>query len=211
MGERAALLDAYAEIAGWRPDEETLRWWELYAIVKWGLICAVQANRHLDGVERSVELAAIGRRSAEQEFDALLDLGLVSPEMVEDPLTAGVAAPDEAPHGEPSSLELLEAVAGFLRSDSVTAEMSPQVRFHTRVAGNVVDVVRRQILLGPRQAAESAARLAALGVADQRALCDALWSGELDAEDEKVRDAVVADVRARLLVANPRYFAVPRP
>lgn len=211
MGERAALLDAYAEIAGWRPDEETLRWWELYATVKWGLICAVQANRHLDGVERSVELAAIGRRSAEQEFDALLDLGLVSPEVVEDPLAAGVAAPDEAPHGEPSSLELLEAVAGFLRSDSVTAEMSPQVRFHTRVAGNVVDVVRRQILLGPRQAAESAARLAALGVADQRALCDALWSGELDAADEKVRDAVVADVRARLLVANPRYFAVPHP
>ncbi|GAC02519.1 putative aminoglycoside phosphotransferase [Gordonia namibiensis NBRC 108229] len=211
MGGRAALLDAYAEVAGWRPTEEALRWWELYATVKWGLICAVQANRHLDGVERSVELAAIGRRSAEQEFDALLDLGIVSPEVVADPLGVDTPGPDEEPHGSPSSLELLDALAGFLRSDSVTAEMSPQVRFHTRVAGNVVDVVRRQVLLGATHAAESAQRLAALGVADQRALCDALRSGELDGTDEKVRAAIAADVRARLLVANPKYFAVPHP
>jgi hypothetical protein len=183
----------------------------LYATVKWGLICAVQANRHLDGIERSVELAAIGRRSAEQEFDALLDLGVVSPEVVPDPLGVEATVPDEEPHGSPSSFELLDALAGFLRSDSVTAEMSPQVRFHTRVAGNVVDVVRRQVLLGATHAAESAQRLAALGVADQRALCDALRSGELDGADEKVRAAIAADVRARLLVANPKYFAVPHP
>ena len=106
---------------------------------------------------------------------------------------------------------MLDALAGFLRSDSVTAEMSPQVRFHTRVAGNVVDVVRRQVLLGATHAAESAQRLAALGVADQRALRDALRSGELDGTDEKVRAAIAADVRARLLVANPKYFAVPHP
>ncbi|MDV7100687.1 phosphotransferase family protein [Gordonia amicalis] len=211
MGERAALLDAYAEVAGWRPAEEALRWWELYATVKWGLICAFQANRHLDGIERSVELAAIGRRSAEQEFDALLDLGIVSPEVVPDPLSVETSGPDEEPHGSPSSLELLEALGGFLRSDSVTSEMSPQVKFHTRVAGNVVDVVRRQVLLGPIHAAESAQRLAALGVTDQRALCDALRSGELDGTDEKVRAAIAADVRARLVVANPKYFAVPHP
>lgn len=211
MGERATLLDAYAEVAGWRPAEEALRWWELYATVKWGLICAVQANRHLDGVERSVELAAIGRRSAEQEFDALLDLGIVSPEVVADPLSTETPAPDEEPHGSPASLELLEALGEFLRSPSVADEMSPQVRFHTRVAGNVVDVVRRQVLLGATHAAESAQRLATLGVADQRALCDALRSGELDGADEKVRAAIAADVRARLLVANPKYFAVPHP
>ena len=46
---------------------------------------------------------------------------------------------------------------------------------------------------------------------DQHALCEALRSGELDGTDPKVRDAVVADVRARLLVANPKYFAVPHP
>ncbi|MFE0752213.1 phosphotransferase family protein [Gordonia sp. NPDC058843] len=212
MGNRDVLLDAYAREAGWRPAEEALRWWELYATVKWGLICAVQAARHLDGVERSVELAAIGRRSAEQEFDALLDLGLVTPEAVPDPLTESPGVdPNDDLYGSPSAVELLEALAEFLRSDAMQAELSPQVRFHTRVAGNVVDVVRRQALLGARDAVASAQRLDALGVADQAALCDGLRSGELDGADPKVRDAIVADVRARLLVANPKYFAVPHP
>ncbi len=212
MGSRDALLDAYAREAGRRPTEAALRWWELYATVKWGLICAVQAARHLDGVERSVELAAIGRRSAEQEFDALLDLGLVTPEVVPDPLIgSSTPDPNDGVYGSPSAVELLEAVAEFLRSDAVQAELSPQVRFHTRVAGNVVDVVRRQTLRAAQDATASAQRLSALGIADQRALCDALWSGELDGTDEKVRAAVVADVRARLLVANPKYFAVPHP
>lgn len=215
MGGRDELLDAYAREAGWRPTEQALRWWELYATVKWGLICAVQAARHLDGVERSVELAAIGRRSAEQEFDALLDLGLVTPAAVPDPLTeatgAGGAGANEDLYGSPSSVELLEALAEFLRSDAVQADLSPQVRFHTRVAGNVVDVVRRQILVGAAHAEASAQRLSALGIADHRALGEALRSGALDGTDEEVRDAVVADVRARLLVANPKYFAVPHP
>ena len=159
-----------------------------------------------------MELAAIGRRSAEQEFDALLDLGLVAPEAVPDPLTEATGArASEDLYGSPSSVELLEALAEFLRSDSVQADLSPQVRFHTRVAGNVVDVVRRQVLLGAADAAASAQRLSALGIADQQALCAALRSGELDGTDEKVRAAVVADVRARLLVANPKYFAVPHP
>nr|WP_223204802.1 phosphotransferase family protein [Gordonia jinghuaiqii] len=211
MGDRATLLDAYARVAGWRPTEQALRWWELYATVKWGLICAVQAARHLDGVERSVELAAIGRRSAEQEFDALLDLELVTPQVVDDPLDTVPPPEAEDPHGSPTSVELLQALTEFLRSDALQAELSPQVRFHTRVAGNVVDVVRRQALVGAEQAAESAERLHAVGVADQRALCDALRSGELDGTDEKVRAAIIADVRARLLVANPKYFAVPHP
>lgn len=212
MGDRTSLLDAYAREAGWRPTEQALRWWELYATVKWGLICAVQAARHLDGVERSVELAAIGRRSAEQEFDALLDLGLVSPGPVPDPLAeAPGEEPDNDLYGSPTAVELLEALTEFLRSDAVQADLSPQVRFHTRVAGNVVDVVRRQMLTGARDAEASAQRLSALGVADQYALCEALRSGELDGTDPKVRDAVVADVRARLLVANPKYFAVPHP
>ncbi|WP_439030686.1 phosphotransferase family protein [Gordonia terrae] len=210
MGDRSTLLDAYADVAGWRPTEEALRWWELYATVKWGLICAVQAARHLDGVERSVELVAIGRRSAEQEFDALLDLGLVTPEPVADPLDDPSATREDL-YGSPSTSELLEALAEFLRSDAMQADLTPQVRFHTRVAGNVVDVVRREELLGARHTAESAQRLSTLGVADQRALCDGLRTGELDGSDDKVRDAIVADVRARLLVANPRYFAVPHP
>jgi hypothetical protein len=39
--------------------------------VWWGVLCHVQASRHLGGQTRSVELASIGRRACEQEWDAL--------------------------------------------------------------------------------------------------------------------------------------------
>jgi len=38
-----------------------------------GVICLLQASAHLSGATRSVELAAIGRRVCESEWD-LLDL-----------------------------------------------------------------------------------------------------------------------------------------
>lgn len=214
MGTRAELLDAYAEVSGRRPTEETLRWWELYATVRWGLICGAQANRHLDGSERSMELAAIGRRSAEQEFDALLTLGaatpLATPDALDDGTVATGGATTEEPHGAPTMLQLLESVSGFL-VDEVGADdgVSPQVRFRTRVATNVIGTVRRQLLLGDRQAEESRRRLAGLGVSDGAALVAALRDGTLSAADDTVLSVVTAEVTDRLLVANPRHLSRP--
>jgi len=39
--------------------------------VRWGVICIVQANAHLSGARSSLELAAIGRRTCEPEWDLL--------------------------------------------------------------------------------------------------------------------------------------------
>jgi hypothetical protein len=41
------------------------------ATLRWGVICRFQAERHLSGKTPSVELAAIGRRVAETEWDVL--------------------------------------------------------------------------------------------------------------------------------------------
>ncbi len=212
MGAREDLLDAYADVAGWRPTEAVLRWWELYATVRWGLMCATQANRYLDGVERSMELAAIGRRSAEQEFDALLALGITGPVSIPDPLVPAAEKkhPADDPYTAPTMPDLLEAVSGFL-ADEVAGDtgISPQVRFHTRVAGNVLATVRRQLLLGDRHAAVSHHRLAGLGVASSTDLAAAIRDGKLSAEDPAVRSVVTAEVVDRLTVANPRHLSQP--
>ena len=39
--------------------------------LKWGVICEIQAFTHLEGAVRSVELATLGRRVAEMEWDLL--------------------------------------------------------------------------------------------------------------------------------------------
>lgn len=71
FGTYDQLLDGYESVSGFAADRDVLRWWEIMGSLKWGIMCGLQANAHLSGVYRSVELAAIGRRIVEQEQDVL--------------------------------------------------------------------------------------------------------------------------------------------
>ena len=71
LGNYDELFDAYEEVAGVRPERDVVRWWEILGTLKWGIMCIVQANTHLSGVSRSHELAAIGRRVCENEYDLI--------------------------------------------------------------------------------------------------------------------------------------------
>jgi len=110
-----------------------------------------------------------------------------------------------APHDMPSALQLLDAVREFLETEVIAASEG-RVRFHVRVAANVVGVVARELALGPAQAVAHAARLARLGVADEAELAAAIRSGALDDRLDEVRAAVRATVADKLAVANPRYL-----
>ena len=71
FGSLDALLGAYADAGGTPVDEDTVRFWVGLGTVKWGVICIGQAFAHLSGAVRSVELATLGRRVAETEWDVL--------------------------------------------------------------------------------------------------------------------------------------------
>ncbi|XVQ15145.1 phosphotransferase family protein [Spirillospora sp. CA-255316] len=71
FGPYEQLLEAYEKAGGGAVDRAELRWWEMFGVARWGVICAMQARRHLSGGERSVELAVLGRRVAENEWDLL--------------------------------------------------------------------------------------------------------------------------------------------
>jgi aminoglycoside phosphotransferase (APT) family kinase protein len=73
FGSVAELCDAYARAGGRGADAEAVHYWTVYGTLRWGVICQAQAAAHRSGLQRSVELAAIGRRVAEVEWD-LLDL-----------------------------------------------------------------------------------------------------------------------------------------
>ena len=208
-GSREQLLDGYAAAAGWRPTPAQLHWWELYATVRWGLMTAAMAGRHLTGAERSVELAAIGRRGCEQEFDVLLALGLDEPDPAPDPALGATSAATPADlYGRPSAVELLDAVHHFLTAD-VQPGTQGRTSFHARVAANVLATVRRELLLGGAARARHRVRLEALDCHDDDALSAAISAGTLDDRWDDVVAAVRADVRERLLVANPRHLSRP--
>ncbi len=71
FGSTAELIDAYVAAGGAPVTLEHLRYWETFGTLKWGVICEMQCFAHLQGFVRSVELAALGRRIAETEWDLL--------------------------------------------------------------------------------------------------------------------------------------------
>lgn len=71
LGSIDNFLQAYHEAGGTVVDKATFRWWLVLATLRWGVICRYQAQRHLSGQTRSVELATIGRRVCENEWDLL--------------------------------------------------------------------------------------------------------------------------------------------
>jgi aminoglycoside phosphotransferase (APT) family kinase protein len=71
LGSIESFLLAYEEASGTTVDRVAFRWWLVLATLRWGVICRHQAERHLSGQVRSVELAAIGRRVCETEWDLL--------------------------------------------------------------------------------------------------------------------------------------------
>ena len=165
LGTREELLAAYRAAGGADIGLDELRWWEILGTLRWGLMCVSQAQAHLSGAHRSVELAAIGRRVCEQEWDLLL---LLDPDAAAEaaarrPRPSGQPGPDAASGGRPRA-KLLDAVREFL-TDQVMPATAGQLAFHARVAANVLAIVARELELGTAPpdtdlAAGVAARLA---------------------------------------------------
>jgi aminoglycoside phosphotransferase (APT) family kinase protein len=212
FGSRAELMAGYASAGGTPPDDETQRWWELYGTVRWALLCRRQAERYLAEGDPSIELAVLGRRVCEQEWDILLALGHAAPLTVADPLeNPGNLETDPAPpHDRPAGPELLRAVREFLTTEAgFGAGTDPRLRFHARVAANALRIAEREATLAADHERHHRARLAALGCADDAALCAAIRAGSLDHRFDEVTEAVRAATVDKLTVANPGHLALP--
>jgi aminoglycoside phosphotransferase (APT) family kinase protein len=66
IGPRAALYEGYGAV-----DDARVRWWELAAHIRWASIAVDQAERHISGVERSLELALTGHMVPGLEWEIL--------------------------------------------------------------------------------------------------------------------------------------------
>jgi aminoglycoside phosphotransferase (APT) family kinase protein len=209
FGARADLMASYAAAGGAPPDAQTQGWWELYGTVRWALLCRRQAERYLADAEPSIELAVLGRRVCEQEYDILLALGHAAPLTVTDPLE-GLEDHAATPHDRPSGPELLRAVREFLTTEAgLGLGPDPRLRFHARVTANALRIAEREAMLAAAHAHNHRARLAALGCQDDAGLCAKIRDGSLDHRFGEVVAAVRATTVDKLTVANPRHLAIP--
>ncbi len=209
FGTRADLMAGYAAAGGTPPDEETQRWWELYGTVRWALLCRRQAERYLAGDEPSIELAVLGRRVCEQEWDILLALGHAAPVAVPDPLD-GLERRSVRPHDPPSGPDLVRAVQDFLTTEVGSGDgADPRLRFHALVAANALRIAEREAMLAASHERRHRARLAALGCDDDAGLCAAIRDGSLDHRFGEVVEAIRAATIDKLTVASPGHLSLP--
>jgi aminoglycoside phosphotransferase (APT) family kinase protein len=71
VGRLDDFIAAYEAAGGAPVDRDRVRYWQVFGNAKWAIICARQAHDHLTGVRRSHELASLGRRVCEPEWDLL--------------------------------------------------------------------------------------------------------------------------------------------
>jgi len=71
VGTRDELVAAYEDAGGISVDREALRFWEACGNFKLALVFITQARAYLDGSHPTVELASLGRRTAEPEAELL--------------------------------------------------------------------------------------------------------------------------------------------
>lgn len=180
VGEIEDLIGHYERLAGVSVDRDVFHWWLVEKTLVWGIICMGQAFAHLSGAVRSHELAAIGRRVAEVEWDLIELLAPDAARTVTSTPTPDPGPDDPGIFGRPTAREILDAVRGFLTHD-VMESTSGRMSFNARVASNMLAIVERELAVDP----------------------GAIGSGY---SEEPSWDELARLVHIKLMVANPKYL-----
>lgn len=109
------------------------------------------------------------------------------------------------PHDLPDPATLLEAVREFL-SDELEPELDGRLRYHLKVAINVLAIVERELRLGDEHSTRHRERLGRLGFGTDGELADALRAGALDDRLDEVAAELREMVADKLAVARPDHI-----
>jgi aminoglycoside phosphotransferase (APT) family kinase protein len=190
FGRVEDLLAGYNAVSELQVTRDQLHYWQVFGSYWWAVACLRMAQSWRNGENTSVERPAIGRRSSEAQMDCV---NLVIP----GPFELPVADDESRLRRElPLAEELLGGVAGFLQEEFAEAP-SPRAKFLSRVAGNALAIVRRELALRP-----------GLEQAERQRLTTLLGQ---DAGLPELRWQLVQGLRGQLAVDQPRYGALCNP
>jgi hypothetical protein len=203
FGRREDLFAGYESISGHRVDPEHVKFWEVFGSFWWAVGCLGMAEHYRSGPDQTVERPAIGRRSSECQVDCVNLLIPGAVELVE--AETGLELQDM-----PRADELLISVRDFLRED-VMSETKGRTHFLSRVAGNSLDIVLREMSLGPAHRQREHERLRAIFDSDgdlftlRWRLVNGLRDGSIALDATDLADHLRATVVNQIAIDQPRY------
>jgi len=215
IAARGDFYRGYEAESGRGIEPERVRYWEVAAHLRWGVIALQQGARHWSGAERSLELALTGRIVAELEL-ALLHMTGVSrrPERSEGSWAASnstgsrsFADARENGSGEdrplaptiadrPTGAELLVEARRLLREE-ILPGLQGEARFKAAMVANAMGMAEREL----------AARSAGGGAAEAATLAAAIRAGRHD-EDGALHGRLLRDAEARTALSNPAALRI---
>lgn len=204
FGDLDDLVAGYEGVSGETVDRSAIRFWEVFGSFWWAVGTLSMGQSFRVGMETSLERPAIGRRSSECQIDCV---NLLIPGKAEAParVERSLSTTDL-----PRTDELIVGVRDFLKGEAAQA-MTGRNQFLARVGANALDIVLRELALGPDAVRREAEALRGLlgsdgPLQDQREkLCRAIRFGEIDLGRGDLRAYLRNSVHAQVLIDQPSY------
>lgn len=203
-GQFEDLWAAYEAESGIAVDRARFRWWLVYSTLWWGICCLRMAEIWRSGMDAGLERAVIGRRTSETEVDLLMLLEddapeaekLRHPELVSgshEVLKQVQGDEGNRRQGEPSRLEMLEAISAWIDTD-IKPNAEGRNKFMAAVALNALGMLKRE--------AENPVAV------HDKALSDDLLSGARSLATPGLLAKLKAQSLAKLAADQPKYSAL---
>ncbi len=204
FGDLDDLVAGYESVSGEKVDRAAVRFWELFGSFWWAVSTLSMGQSFRDGSETSLERPVIGRRSSECQIDCV---NMLIPGPVDKPeaVQRSLSGTDL-----PRTDELLAGVREFLKGEAAPA-LSGRNQFLARVAANSLDIVLRDLALGPEASRREMEALGQL-VGGSRSLskaretlCRAIRFGEIDLQRADLHAYLRQSVYAQVMIDQPGY------
>jgi aminoglycoside phosphotransferase (APT) family kinase protein len=143
IAERAPFYRGYEAESGRRLDPERVKFWEVYANIRWAIIALQQSDRFLIGGTRSLSTAITGRRATECELELLMLLDPDGPSLQAADASGVRSMPSPSLRDLPRSLDLL-ALARETLLDELAPLLPPERRRDAHLIATVMAIAARE-------------------------------------------------------------------
>jgi hypothetical protein len=143
IADRAPFYRGYEAEGGRRLDPERVKFWEVFANIRWAIIALQQSDRFLLGGARNLSTAITGRRATECELELLMLLDGAAPPPQYSLIGEGRGASALGMEDLPASRDLL-ALARELLLDELAPLLPPERRRDAHLAATVMAIAARE-------------------------------------------------------------------
>jgi aminoglycoside phosphotransferase (APT) family kinase protein len=223
IAERAPFYTGYERAAGRRLDPDRVRFWEIFANVRWAIIALQQTDRYRLGGARDLSTAIIGRRAGECELELMMLLDPEGPPASCRPVSSDAAGQALAVRDPvvdlPPGIELAE-LGRRLLLDELLPLVPPERHRDLHLVATAIAIATRETAAGKGPAREVFGQLGGLyeGEPDpydpadrllRRFALDLRNGGfETTPSQESAARAILWRLTiARLRAANPQFLA----